>query len=304
MSVAATTGPTPGTVCSRRRSATSSASPAISAAIRASTLTMRRSSTATRLRMSARASASAVCWSRVTSCFRSSTSCGVASPAPGGRDATPPAVWPALEADRRRAREAYRHSPVGLSDHPPRAGKVARPARSRSAEADLCRLQCFPQEAVIPPLASKMIQALSLAHAAARRRAAAGASTMASASPIPPAGARRSVRVLPMRRGDGRSKRTVIWTARRGYAGRMEVIEGRTGRRLRSEAERGRIAAESLAPGARVVDVARRHGVTEEAGRGHAGGPGGGDGRRPDAGRADLLGPLRSAGSVRGADER
>lgn len=47
-----------------------------------------------------------------------------------------------------------------------------------------------------------------------------------------------------------------------GYAGRMEVIEGRTGRRLRSEAERARIAAESLAPGARVVDVARRHGVT------------------------------------------
>lgn len=47
-----------------------------------------------------------------------------------------------------------------------------------------------------------------------------------------------------------------------GYVGRMEVIEGRTGRRLRSEAERARIAAESLAPGARVVDVARRHGVT------------------------------------------
>ena len=33
------------------------------------------------------------------------------------------------------------------------------------------------------------------------------------------------------------------------YAGRIEVIEGRTGRRLRSEAERARIAAESLAPG-------------------------------------------------------
>ena len=47
-----------------------------------------------------------------------------------------------------------------------------------------------------------------------------------------------------------------------GYAGRMEVIEGRTGRRLRSEADRARIAAESLVSGARVVDVARRHGVT------------------------------------------
>lgn len=46
-----------------------------------------------------------------------------------------------------------------------------------------------------------------------------------------------------------------------GFSGRIEVIEGR-GRRLRSEAERARIAAESLMPGAKVVDVARRHGVT------------------------------------------
>jgi transposase len=42
----------------------------------------------------------------------------------------------------------------------------------------------------------------------------------------------------------------------------MEVIEGRTGRRLRSEAERARIAAESLVPSAKVADVARRHGAT------------------------------------------
>lgn len=47
-----------------------------------------------------------------------------------------------------------------------------------------------------------------------------------------------------------------------GYASRMDVIEARDGRRLRSEAERARIAAESLWPGARVADVARRHGVT------------------------------------------
>lgn len=46
-----------------------------------------------------------------------------------------------------------------------------------------------------------------------------------------------------------------------GYSGRVEVIEGR-GRRLRSEAERARIAAESLVPGAKVADVARRHGAT------------------------------------------
>ena len=47
-----------------------------------------------------------------------------------------------------------------------------------------------------------------------------------------------------------------------GYAGRLEVIEGPTGRRRRSEAEKARIVAESLMPGARVADVARQHGVT------------------------------------------
>jgi transposase len=47
-----------------------------------------------------------------------------------------------------------------------------------------------------------------------------------------------------------------------GFAGRLEVIEGRLGRRLRSPEERARIAAESLAPGAKVADVARRHGAT------------------------------------------
>ena len=47
-----------------------------------------------------------------------------------------------------------------------------------------------------------------------------------------------------------------------GYAGRVEVLEGRSGRRMRSEAERARIAAESLVPGAKVADVARRHDVT------------------------------------------
>ncbi|MER8537610.1 IS66 family insertion sequence element accessory protein TnpB [Mesorhizobium sp. M1005] len=34
-----------------------------------------------------------------------------------------------------------------------------------------------------------------------------------------------------------------------GYAGRLEVLEGPTGRRVRSEAEKARIAAESLMPG-------------------------------------------------------
>ena len=43
---------------------------------------------------------------------------------------------------------------------------------------------------------------------------------------------------------------------------RLEVIEGRTGRRRRTRSERARIAAESLMPGASVADVARRHGTT------------------------------------------
>lgn len=47
-----------------------------------------------------------------------------------------------------------------------------------------------------------------------------------------------------------------------GEVSRLEVIEGPTGRRRRMKAERARIAAESLVPGASVADVARRHGTT------------------------------------------
>jgi transposase len=47
-----------------------------------------------------------------------------------------------------------------------------------------------------------------------------------------------------------------------GYAGRLEVLEGPTGRRVRSEAEKARIAAESLVPGMQVTEVARKHGAT------------------------------------------
>ena len=46
------------------------------------------------------------------------------------------------------------------------------------------------------------------------------------------------------------------------YAGRIEVLGGPTGRRQRSDAEKARIAAESLAPDAVVADIARRHGAT------------------------------------------
>src|SRR3546814_3525711 len=49
---------------------------------------------------------------------------------------------------------------------------------------------------------------------------------------------------------------------RKGYAGRLEVIEGPTGRRRRSDAERARIAAESLRPDVQVTDLARQHGIT------------------------------------------
>ena len=47
-----------------------------------------------------------------------------------------------------------------------------------------------------------------------------------------------------------------------GGVSRLEVIEGPTGRRRRTKAERARIAAESLVPGMSVADVARRHGTT------------------------------------------
>jgi transposase len=43
---------------------------------------------------------------------------------------------------------------------------------------------------------------------------------------------------------------------------RLEVIEGASGRRRRTNAERARIAAASLVPGASVTDVARRYGTT------------------------------------------
>jgi transposase len=47
-----------------------------------------------------------------------------------------------------------------------------------------------------------------------------------------------------------------------GEVSRLEVIEGPSGRRRRTKAERARIAAESLVPGASVTDVAQRHGTT------------------------------------------
>ncbi|MDE2330133.1 MAG: IS66 family insertion sequence element accessory protein TnpB [Bradyrhizobium sp.] len=46
-----------------------------------------------------------------------------------------------------------------------------------------------------------------------------------------------------------------------GYGGRLEVLEGPTGRRVRSDAEKARIAAESLLPGG-VAAVVRKHGAT------------------------------------------
>lgn len=51
-----------------------------------------------------------------------------------------------------------------------------------------------------------------------------------------------------------------VWS--REGTSRIEVIEGRTGRCVRSAAERARIAAESFLPGVRVADIARKHGTT------------------------------------------
>jgi transposase len=47
-----------------------------------------------------------------------------------------------------------------------------------------------------------------------------------------------------------------------GFAGRLEVVEGRSGRRRWSDEEKARIASESYRPGVQVADVARRHGTT------------------------------------------
>src|SRR3546814_19575486 len=49
---------------------------------------------------------------------------------------------------------------------------------------------------------------------------------------------------------------------RKGYAGRLEVIEGPTGRRRRSAAERARIAAERLRPDVQVTALGRPPGLT------------------------------------------
>lgn len=43
---------------------------------------------------------------------------------------------------------------------------------------------------------------------------------------------------------------------------RLEVLEGPSGRRRRTKAERARIAAESMMPGVTVADTARKHGTT------------------------------------------
>jgi len=53
-----------------------------------------------------------------------------------------------------------------------------------------------------------------------------------------------------------------LGVSRQGYAGRIEVLPGPTGRRQRSDAEKARIAEESLAPDAVVADIARRYGAT------------------------------------------
>ena len=46
-----------------------------------------------------------------------------------------------------------------------------------------------------------------------------------------------------------------------GFVGRCEVVEPRRGNRRWPDDLKARIAAESFQPGARVVDVARRHGM-------------------------------------------
>lgn len=56
----------------------------------------------------------------------------------------------------------------------------------------------------------------------------------------------------------------LLLAGRRKVVERLEVMAGPTGRRSWSEAVKARIVAESFEPGARVVDVARRHGVAPQ----------------------------------------
>jgi transposase len=49
---------------------------------------------------------------------------------------------------------------------------------------------------------------------------------------------------------------------KQGFAGRIEVLTGTTGRRRWPDEVKGRIVAESYAPGGRVADIARLHGTT------------------------------------------
>jgi transposase len=56
---------------------------------------------------------------------------------------------------------------------------------------------------------------------------------------------------------------SVGWRAG-GFGGRLEVIEGATGRRRWLDAVKARIVAESFARGAQVSAVARRHGLSPQ----------------------------------------
>jgi transposase len=58
-------------------------------------------------------------------------------------------------------------------------------------------------------------------------------------------------------------QRDVHWDVpKEGFAGRIEVLTGATGRRRWPDEVKARIVAESYAPGGRVADVARLHGTT------------------------------------------
>ena len=49
-----------------------------------------------------------------------------------------------------------------------------------------------------------------------------------------------------------------------GFVERVDLRRSRSGRRLWSEEQKGRIVRESLAPGARVADVARKYGLRSQ----------------------------------------
>jgi transposase len=68
------------------------------------------------------------------------------------------------------------------------------------------------------------------------------------------------VRGAPM--GQDAQRDAPFGAPKTGFAGRLEVVQGPSGRQRWPDDVKARVVADSFRPGARVADVARAHGVT------------------------------------------